>query len=117
VRPKPLQLPGWIAVRELRQPIGARILRASLGPGESEALALALEVDAELILLDDKAARRLASSLGLSVIGILGVLLKAKRAGLIPEIRPRLDLLRTLPFHIGPRLHEAVLRESGEWRP
>ncbi len=87
---------------------------ASLGPGESEALALALEVHADLILIDDKAARRLASSLHLPFLGVLGLLLKAKDAALIPAVRPRLDALRKLPFHISPRLHEAVLRDAGE---
>lgn len=84
------------------------------GPGESEALALALEVHADLILIDDKAARRLASSLHLPVLGVLGLLLKAKDAALIPAVRPRLDALRKLPFHISPWLHEAVLRDAGE---
>jgi hypothetical protein len=107
-------LPAWATVRGVNQPIAERILRASLGAGESEALALALEVNAELVLVDDKAARRTASALGLPVMGLLGLLLRAKSAGLIPELRTKLDQLLALPFHIAPRLYESALRDAGE---
>ena len=108
------KLPEWFEVRELRQPLSATALEAFLGAGESEALALALEVEADLVLLDDKAARRLASQLRLTVVGTLGLLLKAKEAGLIPSIRPKLEALRTLPFHISPRLQEDILTQARE---
>jgi uncharacterized protein len=71
-------------------------------------------MQADLVLLDDKAARRLAATLHLDVLGTLGVLLKAKDAGLIQQIRPKLDALATLPFHISPRLFAAVLRDAQE---
>ena len=101
------RLPDWIE-------IGPRVLQASLGAGESEALALALEAGADLILLDDKAARRLAAALRQPFMGTLGFLLKAKEAGLIGEIRPKIEALRALPFHIAPRLYEAVLKAAQE---
>ena len=66
--------PEWFEVRELRQPLSARALEAFLGAGESETLALALEVGADVVLLDDKAARRMAYQLRLTVVGTLGVL-------------------------------------------
>lgn len=66
----------------------ALVLQSALGAGESETIAVALEVEADLILLDDKAARRLASPLGLPLRGTLGLLLKAKELGFIQEIRP-----------------------------
>ena len=72
-------LPEWFEVRELREPLSARALEAFLGAGESEALALALEAEADLVLLDDKAARRLAAQLRLAVVGTLGLLLRPKR--------------------------------------
>ena len=106
-------LPDWFQIREL-QPLSARVLEASLGAGESETLALALEVEADLVLLDDKAARRLASQLRLTVFGTLGLLLKAKESGLIPSIRPKLEALRSLPFHISSRLRENILTHAHE---
>lgn len=107
-------LPEWFEVRDLRQPLSARALEAFLGAGESEALALALEVEADLVLLDDKAARRVATQLHLTAVGTLGLLLKAKEAGLIPSIRPKLETPRTLPFHISPRLRENILTLARE---
>ena len=107
-------LPEWFEVRELRQPLGARALEAFLGAGESEALALALEVEADFVLLDDKAARRLATQLRLTVVGTLGLLLKAKEAGLIPSIRTELEALRSLPFRISPRLQASILAQARE---
>lgn len=53
-------LPDWIAEQALSQAIGPRILRATLGAGESEAISLALEVQARLLILDDRPARRVA---------------------------------------------------------
>jgi predicted nucleic acid-binding protein len=107
-------LPPWIEVRTLQHPVGTKILQSSLGAGESEAIALAMEVGADLTLLDDKAARRLALVLELPILGTLGLFLRAKEKGLIKEIRPKLDALRTLPFHIAPKLYAAVLKDAQE---
>jgi predicted nucleic acid-binding protein len=107
-------LPPWIIERALSQPIGPRILRASLGAGESEAISLALELSARWVILDDRPARRLAQSLSLSVIGTLGVLLAAKRKGLLPAVQPCLDDLVATGFRITPELYDALLADAGE---
>jgi len=107
-------VPSWIVERRLSQPIGARILQASLGAGESEAITLALELNARRVILDDRAARRLATALGLPVIGTLGVLLASKRKGFISSLRPSLDALVTSGFRIAPSLYELVLTDAGE---
>ena len=54
--------PNWIETRSLNKGVATQILKASLGDGESEAIALALETKADLILLDDRAAKRLATA-------------------------------------------------------
>jgi hypothetical protein len=71
----------WVMERALAQPIAPFVLRASLGAGESEALSLAAEIRADRLLLDERAARRVAEALGLSVVGTLGVLLAAGEEG------------------------------------
>jgi hypothetical protein len=71
----------WIAVLGLAQPMVPMVLRANLGRGESEAVSLAIETRAPRLLVDERAARRIAEALGLPVIGTLGVLLGAKRRG------------------------------------
>ncbi|MSS73638.1 MAG: DUF3368 domain-containing protein [Candidatus Latescibacteria bacterium] len=109
-------LPSWISERPLTQPIGPQILRASLGSGESEAISLALEVNARWVLLDERPARRLAQTLGLPVIGTLGILLASKRRGFMPSIRPSIDALVSFGFRITPDLYDRVLTDAGENR-
>jgi len=89
-------------------------MAVSLGPGEREAIALALELKATRLLLDDLPARRLASSLGLEIIGTLGLLLWAKEQGLLPAVRPWVDTLLREGFYISERLLAEVLSTAGE---
>jgi hypothetical protein len=105
--------PSWLLVRELTEPIGSDILRASLGRGESETLGLAFEVRAELVILDDRPARRLAIGLGLPV-GTMGVLLRAKRTGIIPAVQPLVEQLLRAGFRLSPAIRERVLTDAGE---
>ncbi len=106
--------PDWIEVQDLKQPVASAVLRASLGPGESEAISLAIEVEARLLILDDLAARRLALGLHLPIIGTLGLLLAAKRKGLLEAIRPCLDQLLEHEFRVSTDLYDHVLRDAGE---
>jgi predicted nucleic acid-binding protein len=108
------ELPSWIVVRPLTQPVASEILRASLGIGESEALSLTLEVKAELVILDDRPARRLALNLGLPVVGTAGILLRAKRLGFIPEVRALLDEIIRRGFRLSPAIREKLLTDAGE---
>lgn len=107
-------LPSWIEIRPLAQPIGPIILAASLGRGESAAISLGLEVDAERVILDERAGRRCAQSLGMSLIGTLGILAAARRRGLIPAIKPLLDELLMHDFRVSAALIERVLQDAGE---
>lgn len=90
-------------------------LRAGLDEGEAETLTLASEVKADLLLLDERAARRQASSLGLNSTGLLGILLAAKRAGHLPTIKPVLDnLIARAGFWISNPLYSSTLNAAGE---
>ncbi len=104
----------WIVERPLAQAIAPLVLRASLGAGESEALSLAMELHADRLLVDERAARRAAGALGFGVIGTLGVLLAAKRKRLITEVRPLLDELLRKGFWVSPRLVRQSLLAAGE---
>jgi hypothetical protein len=107
-------LPGWIMVRPLEQALQPRAVSASIGAGEREVISLGLEVHAELLILDEQPARRLASSLGFRVIGTIGLLLAAKNRGLIPKIKPELDRLRGVRFFMDDELYDRVARQAGE---
>ena len=91
-----------VSVDALRRDEIARTYRA-LDIGEVAALALAVERPADLILLDDKAARQAAGALNLTYIGIVGILLAAKTHSLVPLVKPILDDLRPSRASAWPR--------------
>jgi predicted nucleic acid-binding protein/predicted HTH domain antitoxin len=107
-------LPSWLRIQRLTGPLPDAVRRRSLGDGEREALALALEIRAERIILDDRAARRAAEELSLHIIGTAGILLIAKRHALIPRVRPFLDSLVKKSFFIGSDLYDECLRQADE---
>ena len=103
----------WV---EVRHPVSERAipLVTNLGPGEAAVLMLALELPDTVIVLDDALARRIAETLGLHFTGTLGLLLDAKRAGLIHAVRPVLDQLQSLRFRVASHTRAAVLKLAGE---
>ncbi|WP_404790867.1 DUF3368 domain-containing protein [Altericista sp. CCNU0014] len=102
---------GWIKIQPLTQSqTVVQLLRQTLDQGESEAIALALEQQADYILLDERDGRKVAKSLGLNVTGVLGVLLKAKQSGAISQLKPLLeDLIQVAGFRISPVLLAQLL--------
>jgi predicted nucleic acid-binding protein len=91
------------------------VLRRDLDRGESETLALAIELKADLVLLDEKEGRHAAIRLGLRPLGALGLLLQAKHVGAIVEIRSLLDALREQAgFFLGESLYWQLLEQAGE---
>lgn len=111
-----VNLESWIEIRSLQQEIPPPVIHADLDLGESEAISLALEVRASQLIVDDLQARRLATSLGLSIIGTTGLLLAAKHKGLISAVRGPLDDLLKLGFHLHPDLYWDALVKAGEER-
>ncbi len=108
--------PTVIEWMSIRRPVGSSALAlvTDLGPGETQTLLLALESQDALVILDDALARRIAQSRGIRVIGTLGLLLEAKRAGHVPLIRPCLDQLDMLRFRLASHTREAVLKLARE---
>jgi predicted nucleic acid-binding protein len=90
-------------------------LQAELDEGEAEAIALAIQLKAHLLLLDERRGRAVASRLGLRFIGLLGVLVEAKQKGYISRVKPLLDhLIAKAGFWVSHQLYARVLREVGE---
>jgi hypothetical protein len=105
----------WLVVASAQNQVRVRQLCAELDPGEAEAIVLAVERRADLLLVDERRGRRAAAAFGLRVIGLLGMLAEAKRAGLIERVKPVLDdLIGRAGFWIGADLHAKVLTELGE---
>lgn len=101
-------------MRVPKRPFDPRVHPPRLDPGEREAIALAMQLDIDRILIDDLPARRLAIALDLHVTGTVGVLIAAKQRGFLPAVRPSLDALMATGFRIGSQLVERVLSDSGE---
>ena len=108
-------LPPHISVRVLARAPEASVVAARMGPGETDALSLALEAGARLFLVDDRKARREAERLGISVVSTPVVLVSAKQHGLVPTIRGYLDgLVNQHHLWLSPQIVDAVLRRAGE---
>ena len=107
-------LPGWLVIQPLAHPRQPHTVSVSIGPGEHEVISLGLELRAERLILDEQPARRLATSLGLRVIGTVGLLLAAKDRGFLNKIRPELDRLLAVRFFLDQGLYDRAIGEAGE---
>ncbi|MDQ3845541.1 MAG: DUF3368 domain-containing protein [Bacteroidota bacterium] len=103
----------WIKVLPCHNQQLLNRLLADLDEGEAEAIVLALEQKADLLIMDEAKGRAFAAQLGLRFTGLLGILLMAKEKLFIPEIKPYLNLLRP-HFWISEAVMKEVLRLSGE---
>lgn len=103
----------WIRVCAIKERQRAEELRRFLGKGESEAIILAHEVSASLVLLDDHKARTLAQQEGLTVVGTLGVLKDLRERGGLDALQPLFDDLRSVGSYMGEEYDE-MLRQVGE---
>jgi uncharacterized protein len=99
----------WIRVVQVGNTSLVDALRLDLDRGEAETIALALELGADLVLLDEQAGRFAAQYFNLSVMGVVGLLVGAKSKKLVPEVQPLLDALR---WQAGFYLSEAVYRHA-----
>ena len=105
----------WIKRQPVRNAPLVTALRFELDAGEAEAIALAVESGADLVLLDERLGRRAAQRLGLTVVGTLGVLIAAKDRGVLAAVRPVLDALRAdAGFWIADELYNAVIKAANE---
>jgi predicted nucleic acid-binding protein len=103
----------WITVQRPVS-VAAIPLLTDLGSGEAQVLMLAIEQKHVVAVLDDALARRIADTLDLPFTGTLGLLLDAKRAGLVPAVGPLLDRLQALRFRLTGETKQAVLKLAGE---
>jgi hypothetical protein len=108
---------GWILPQPLTNSELVNQLQQERGldAGEANAIALALELQADDLLIDERLGRQEALRLGLSIIGILGILLVAKRRSLIPQVQPVMDtLISQAGFRVSPQLYQRVVALAQE---
>ncbi len=112
---KEVQAAEWISTETVDDQRLVKLLRTQLDAGEAEAISLAGETNADLVLLDEKEARETAKEMNLQVLGTVGILIKAKKASEINCLQKELDQLKTKAnFRISKSLYRKALSEVGE---
>ena len=106
---------SWLETRSGSNRSLVDLLLLELDRGEAEAISLAIEIKADLLLIDERRGRTIASHLGLKFIGLLGALVEGKRRGYVAAVKPILDdLMAQAGFWVSGYLYVRVLREVGE---
>jgi hypothetical protein len=106
---------GWIRTIKVNNQHLVQALTLELDHGEAEAIALALELDLSQVLMDEQDGRSRAKAMGLSPVGVLGILLRAKRIGDIASVKEAMVSLRQeIGFFISDNLFQSILAEAGE---
>ncbi|MDT5121309.1 MAG: hypothetical protein QOC96_791 [Acidobacteriota bacterium] len=103
----------WLKIETPANDALLSALKMLVDDGEAETIALASE-RGHKVVLDDRQARGVADNLGLTVIGTVGILVKAKRSGIISVLKPVLDDLGANGFYLSGALKEEALRLAGE---
>jgi predicted nucleic acid-binding protein len=110
-----IQAAPWVEVKQCANPPLLQQIRLELDPGEAEAIVLALELQTQNVLMDEKDGRAVAIRYHLKPIGVLGILLEAKSRGLITSVRQCMDDLKIIArFYIADSLYQHLLMLAGE---
>ena len=100
-------LPDWISVKNPKDTHYQQILEVDLDKGEASAIALSLDLDSAILIIDDLKGRKMAQRLGLRFSGTLGLIIKARQTGKIDSVRPIIDKIKQTNF----RFSESLLGE------
>ena len=109
-----ITLPHWVKIEEPSNIEFQQNLELTLDKGEASAIALALESENCLLLIDEIKGRETALKLGLQITGTIGILLSAKEHKLVEKIEPLLSSLIQHGFYIGKNLQLEILSKAGE---
>jgi uncharacterized protein len=105
----------FLVARRPSDPERVRDLAKQVDRGEAEALALAIELRADAVLMDEAIGRKVAKSLGIRSVGVLALLVEAKSRGLVTQINPLINELDArIHFRLSAELRRRVLEDAGE---
>lgn len=104
----------FIEVRSIQGELYKRLLLNQLDAGEAETIILAMEIDADFVIIDENIGYRLATSAGLTVVRTLSILLRAKEKGYIDQVKPLIDQMISRGRWYSEAVRRAVLERAGE---
>ncbi len=104
----------YIRVKDVTNKLAVNLLRSQLDYGEAETIVLANEINADLLLIDEKKARRIAQANNQKIIGTIGLLQLAKEKGIVKNMKPLLDMLIHNGIWINGALYNMVLHNNNE---
>lgn len=107
-------LPNWIIVEAVLDAKKIELLQLELDLGEASAIALAVEKENSLLIIDERKGRAVAKRMGIKITGILGLLIKAKELGKIENVKPFLEKLENVNFRVSPKLKVQILKKVNE---
>ncbi|MGI9036197.1 MAG: DUF3368 domain-containing protein [Pyrinomonadaceae bacterium] len=107
-------LPKWISVQNSTNRNYLQILEAIVDKGEASAIALAVELNNCLLIIDDLKGRNLAEQMGIKITGTFGVLLEAKLSGYINAVKPLLAKIKQTDFRLSDELEKKILLKAQE---
>lgn len=104
----------WITVKKISGNYDRKMYQAKLHAGEVEVMILAQEIDADVVIIDDNAAKKAAQYLGINVAGTMGILLKAKEEGVVSGVKQYIERLLDNDFYVSDAVIGFVLELAGE---
>ena len=107
-------LPSWIKIQPPQNQHYQELLLLELDKGEASAIALHFEVKNSILVLDDLKARKLADKLKIDYTGTFGIILRAKKTGIIESVKPVLDKIRNTNFRFSEKVFDLIIKEAGE---
>jgi len=107
-------LPKWITIKKVQDKKYQQLLETQIDKGEASAIALAFEINSDLILLDDLKARKLAKELHLKITGTFGIISKAKKLKIIDKVKPLIEKIQKTNFRISKKIINEILRINDE---
>lgn len=107
-------LPIWMKIKEPSLGLYRKINKLNLDRGEASVLALSLSIDHSIVIIDDLKGRKAAEKLKVRYSGTLGLILRAKKEGIIPHVKPILRKIDETNFRIDKSLIMTIMKEAGE---
>ncbi len=108
------QIPKWFEVKNPLESTYEKIINLNIDRGEAGAIALSIELEDSLLIIDDLKGRKIVESLGIKFMGTLGIILRAKKQNIIPSVIQIIEKIKQTNFRLTEMLERKVYRDSGE---